>query len=360
MAMMSTETPRTRPDDTEYGVLVPCAPDQFADFMSKLLGKPQVAEGRFDGPFDIELRDIENFYYLIEQRVTEQNKGRLIQFTANIYFDDGTSVEVQTLSGLKGYSEVRPLVSTGVLLTWVYLVQFHNSNIPEKQQIEVNINTRERRHQQTVVGHQSPHVIFRDTLPLDTIGYRVSYTARTWGADIENLLKDHITNLLIADPRSIRTFIARWNDYIANFIALSLFAVALRVGVWGAEWFSNKSNTQYTEIGRQQGLSQIDQIMKKLDYMNSIISGTMFVSKMSLVLLYIAGTLILSYIIAFAVSSAAGIPRPAFVRLTRKAEQAKATMLKKYEKNWLVFCGTFALASLTGVVGNILTWLVWG
>jgi hypothetical protein len=360
--MMATETPTTRPDDTEYGVLVPCAPDQFADFMSKLLGKPQVAEGHFEGPFDIELRDIENFYYLIEQRVTEQNKGRLIQFTTNIYFDDGTSVEVQTLSGLKAYSEVRPLVSTGVLLTWVYLVQFHNSNIPEKQQIEVNIDTRERerRPQQTVV-HQSPHVVLRNILPSDTIGYRVSYTARTWGADIENLLKDHITSLIIAEPRSIRTFIGRWSDpYIANFIALSLFAVALRGGVWVAEWFSNKTSTQYTEIGQQQGVSQIDQIMRKLDYIYSMISGTMFVSKMSLVLLYVVGTLILSYIIAFLISSAAALPRPAFVRLTRKAEQAKATRLQKYKKNWLVFWGTFGLASLAGVVGNILTWLVWG
>ena len=46
------------------------------------------------------------------------------------------------MSGLKTYSEVRPLVSTGVTLTWVYLVTFHNVSVPEKQQIEVTLTRR--------------------------------------------------------------------------------------------------------------------------------------------------------------------------------------------------------------------------
>jgi hypothetical protein len=360
---MSTETPKTWPHDAEYGVLVPCQPEQFADFMSKLLGKPQVAEGQFFGSFDIELRDIENFYYLIEQRVTEQNKGRLLQFTSNIYFDDGTSVEVESLPGLKVYSEVRPLVSTGVVLTWVYLVQFHNSAIPEKQQIEVNIYTRQNRPlQETVVHRYRSHterIIYGNNVE-DRISYRISYTGRTWGADIENLLKDHITGLLIVEPGTIRAFIRKWESFIANFIALSLFAVAVRAGVWVAEWLSKKKNIDYEEISHLQGLSEIEQIMKKVDYIQSMISGTTFVSYMSVVLLYIALSLILSYVFAFSISEKAAAPRPAFVRLTRRAEQAKTTSLSEYEKNWSVFCGTFALASLAGVVGNILTWFVWG
>jgi hypothetical protein len=305
---MSTETPRTRPHDAEYGVLVPCQPEQFADFMSKLLGKPQVAEGRFFGSFDIELRDIENFYYLIEQRVTEQNKGRLVQFASNIYFDDGTSVEVESLSSLKVYSEVRPLVSTAVVLTWVYLVQFHNSAIPEKQQIEVNIYTKQHRQRQETVVHRygiyTERVIFGNNMEA-MISYRISYTGRTWGADIENLLKDHITGLLIVEPRSIRSFIRKWESFIANIIALSLFAVAFRAGMWGAEWWSNKKNIGYGAISHQQGLNEIGQIMKKVDYIESMISGTTFVSSMSVALLYIVLSLILSYGLAFTISEQA-------------------------------------------------------
>ena len=44
-----------------YGVLVPCPPEEFVEFISKLLGKPQIAEGRFSGPFNIELTDIRKF-----------------------------------------------------------------------------------------------------------------------------------------------------------------------------------------------------------------------------------------------------------------------------------------------------------
>lgn len=159
---MSDDKPLSvRPHDPRYSVLVPCPPEEFADFMSKLLGKPQVAEGRFRGPFNIELTDIENFYHLIQYRITEQNKGQLIQFTSNIHYDDGTSVEVESLVGLKTYSEVRPLVSTGVVLTWVYLVNFNNVPVPEKQQIEVNIDTsrRPRKLVQPFPFHELPGII---------------------------------------------------------------------------------------------------------------------------------------------------------------------------------------------------------
>jgi hypothetical protein len=159
-----------------YGVLVPCSPDDFVDFISKLLGKPQVAEGRSSGHFNIDLDDIKNFYHLIEQRMIEQNRGRLVQFTANIHYDDGTSVEVETLPRLEQYAEVRPLVSTGVMLTWIYLVTFNIQTVPEKQQIEVTFDTSRRVRSQ-----------YRWEPPIDVIKYRVAYTARTWGADIENL-----------------------------------------------------------------------------------------------------------------------------------------------------------------------------
>jgi hypothetical protein len=96
-----------------YGVLVPCPPQEFADFISRLLGKPQIAEGRFSGPFTVTLHDIENFYFLIQQRIKEQNIGQLVQFTAAVKFDDGTSVELQSLEYLRAYSEVKPVVSIG-------------------------------------------------------------------------------------------------------------------------------------------------------------------------------------------------------------------------------------------------------
>jgi hypothetical protein len=276
----------------------------------------------------------------------------LIQFTSTIHFDDGTSVEVESLDGLKTYSEVRPLVSTGVVLTWVYLVSFNNVPTPEKQQIEVKIDTRAR-------PRKPVHPFPFGEPEEDAISYRVSYTARTWGADIENLLRDHIRSLIIPEHSNLRSFVRRWRTYVMNFIALTSFAVFLRVGKSGADWISRRTSANYDQIA-DAGLSPTDQIIKKLDYMYSTLSGTVFVSAMAVILLYLGGTLIISYIAESAISDEIAPPRPAFVLLTRNAEYAKRAALKKYEKNWTVFFATFAVASLAGVAGNILTWYIWG
>jgi hypothetical protein len=96
---------------SELTLLIPCPADKFAEFMSGLLGKPQVISGRYMGSFDLSLSDVENFFYLVDQRVKEQNKGNPTQFTASIKYDDGTSVELTSLEELKIYSETRPRVS---------------------------------------------------------------------------------------------------------------------------------------------------------------------------------------------------------------------------------------------------------
>jgi hypothetical protein len=289
---------------------------------------------------------------LIEQRIKEQNTGKLIQFTANIHFDDGTSVDVEGLTGLRTYAEVRPVVSVGVTLTWVYLVRFNNVSVPEKQQIEINIDTSRRPRQQR---HPYPFIEPAE----DLIGYRVSYTARTWGADIENLLKDHIRSLIIPEHSGLRTFIRRWRTYVMNFIALAFYAVFLRAGMWCSEWISRRTHAKYGEI-TDTGLNQMEQIIRKLDYLYSTISGTIFVSAMSVILLYLGGTLIISYITASSITDSIAPPRPSFVLLTRSATHARDVLLREYEKNWTVFCGAVLLAILTGVAGNILTWMVWG
>jgi hypothetical protein len=144
-----------------------------------------------------------------------------------------------------------------------------------------------------------------------------------------------------------------------NFIALGLYVIFLRVGVWGADLISHATGTKYSQIEKS-GLSQTEQFIRKLDYVYSTIAGTIFVSAMSVTLLYLGGTLIISYVTAASISENIAPARPSFVLLTRKAEYAKSAALKKYEKHWTIYFGTFAFTCLAGVVGNILTWFIWG
>ena len=153
-------------------------------------------------------------------------------------------------------------------------------------------------------------------------------------------------------------FFRKIRTYVANVIALLLFSICLRIGIWFADWVSLKTSAQYAAIGNL-NLSEIEQINRKLDYLYTRISGTGFVSTMTVILLYVVLTLIVSYVTAFLISEDIAHSRPAFVRLTRNAEQAKEIALAAYESGWTRFFKTFVVASVAGVVGNILTWFIW-
>jgi hypothetical protein len=100
----------------QTGGLIPCPTDRFAEFISGLLGESQVIKGTFRSRFDTGISDIENFFHLIQQRVAEQNRGVLVRFTAEIKYDDGSSIDLDSIESLKQYTEIRPLISVGVTL----------------------------------------------------------------------------------------------------------------------------------------------------------------------------------------------------------------------------------------------------
>ncbi len=267
-------------------------------------------------------------------------------------YQDSTSVEVESLAGLRLYSEVKPLVSVGVILTWVYLMTFRDSAVPEKQQIEIRIHTR------PVRSHTMEMPSFRDAIS-GKISYRISYTARTWGADIENLLRDHIESLILEERSAIRRSVRRWKSYVMNFVALALYSIFLRLGFAIEEWIIRQGQPTYNEISAS-GINKIDQIIRKLDYIHDKVASPAFIIVVSVSVLYLGGALILSYVIAGVTTDDLARPRPSFVLLTRNAENAKMSELANHEKRWTVFIGTFIFAVIAGIVGNVVTWIIWG
>src|ERR1700694_338469 len=114
-------------------VVLPCPPDQFREFIAGLLGLPQTIEGTLDGPFEVTKQDAENLYALIDQRISSQNEAALVQFTARVAYDNKSSVLLSSLRDFLSYNEVKPLKSTGLQLSWTYLIKFPMKAFPEKQ-----------------------------------------------------------------------------------------------------------------------------------------------------------------------------------------------------------------------------------
>jgi hypothetical protein len=171
-------------------VVLPCPPDQFREFIAGLLGRPQTIEGSIAGPFEVTKQDAENLYHLIEQRVASQNESTLIQFTARVSYDNHSSVLLNSLQEFLSYNEVKPLTSSALHLSWTYLIKFPTKAFPEKQVIQVTFGSGETRRPAFV-----PYELFElavEQWPGGGMTLRIEHTDRTWGTDIEALIRGHL------------------------------------------------------------------------------------------------------------------------------------------------------------------------
>ncbi len=110
-------------------IVFPCAIEDFREFVSGLLGKPQQIEGIRTGSFSIDRTAIEQAYHLIEQRVLQQNGVHPLTFSVRIVYDDGTSVQLNSLRDFQTFHETKPVISTQVHLTLTYLIQFPTKKV---------------------------------------------------------------------------------------------------------------------------------------------------------------------------------------------------------------------------------------
>jgi hypothetical protein len=227
--MAKDAKPRAKVVPSESGappaIVLPCPPDQFREFIAGLLGRPQTISRYFVEPIEVGRADAENLYHLLEQRISSQNDATLVQFTARIVYDDDSSVLLNSFSDFAAYQEIKPLMSTGLHLSWTYLVQFQNKSFPEKQTIDVSFRA------QPADGSDVRYINEVWSFPGIRQPYlpayiRIQHTDRTWGTDIEALLSGQIKTLEQAVSRA-RRFANEWSGTIGFLTAASAILSSL-------------------------------------------------------------------------------------------------------------------------------------
>ncbi|PVH26307.1 hypothetical protein [Sphingobacterium corticibacter] len=187
-----SESDNTNTDYKQKGYLaLPFDESQFAEFVKGLLGTPQTITKNLFGEFDLDLSELQNIHYLINQRVRQQNGGKFLQLKSQIYFNDDSSIILSSFEELSTYNEVKKVVSIAIRMTWSYLIQFPDKDVPERQEIEIlfvcNFNEYEGR--DNLIALMSPR------RNIASIHIRIEHTARTWGADMETLLTNYLQGL---------------------------------------------------------------------------------------------------------------------------------------------------------------------
>ena len=193
--------------------------------MANLLGKPQTIRNIYTGSFDLGREEIENVFHLVDQRVTQQNEASLVQFIVLISYDDRSSVLLNSLEDFVRYREVRPVIATIVQLTWIYLIKFQQSEVPEKQTIELSMHALSSG--QRFIDAETMIIsndVFPSGIPTGRFVLRIQHTARSWGTDIENLIAGQIKGWTKREPTFIR-MIYTYSTYIGFAFGIMFFAL---------------------------------------------------------------------------------------------------------------------------------------
>jgi len=321
--------------------------NQFKDFIVGLLGKPQTITKRISGNFEIHLKDLQSFFDLVTQRVIQQNNGKLIQFNAKIFFTDRSSVQLGSYEELVTYHEVKPIISEAVQLSWDFLIQFHDKTQPEKQSIELFIIAAN--------GLMSDEGVFVFLMPTKgEFRIQIQHTARSWGADIENMLSNQIESHLIKDNKYSK-FIKRYSSQISIGFSIIFFLSSIIGSFIITQEFITSELAKVKLFSANKAHSTIEQLNFLTSYIASGVS-TQHYFKVSIFLL-ISLLISIGFGIWIDVTASKSI-QPSFLVLTKKAKEYRDQTTKKLERTWTVFFTSVFLGIATGIIANfIFKWI---
>lgn len=331
---------------------IPFGEEGFKDFIKSLLGSPQSIQRAFFGSFEIDTNDILQLHETIKQRIDQQNQNSLIEFTARIVYEDNSSQLINSIDEFETFNEIRKVYPTSLHLSWSYLVQFVDKNVPEKQTIQFSLVTSDQH--RVLLDHEGPIGI---PIHRSFLNYNVRHTARTWGGDMEALLANYAESILLKEGK-IKDFIRKHSVKISFSFGLFLFLASLLTTLWSAVIFSqNKLQNTRNYLSDFSDLSQ-SSMNAKIDFIaNSISDGgwAQFYFGATFFLIFMA---IVAIVIFIWLESYIENERPSFLLLTKEAKNHKQKVLRDSKKKWrnsiILIIGTLIM----NIISNYIFWFL--
>lgn len=350
---MSTNALNKGQGEPSYAIALPCSQEDFGTFIGSLLGKPQTISKAYRGAFEIKREDIQNSYHLVIQRVQQQNKATLIQFSVKLVFDDNSTVLLNSYEDFSTYTEVRPLVVVQAHLSWSFIVSFEDRSHPEKQEIELSFITSAPGSLAIFETDDSPVIPIAKLISGGIISFRVRHTARTWGADIESLLAGHIKHLILPQTK-LRDFAQRHSGKIALGLGLLFFIGTVGACAAAANHISAEQLQSLAPLIHNPKATD-QKIDKLLELVATGFWGKYFFS----VFIFTIFSFVAATLLSFWAETTADTRRPSYILLTKKSEQHKAESERQYQFKWWSFLGSIGVGIVTGIVSNILFVKYW-
>ncbi|EOI5719226.1 hypothetical protein ACMS1V_001168 [Cronobacter dublinensis] len=328
-----------------YGVMLPCEPASFGDFISRLLGKSQSIEKNIKGNFKIDKNDILSTHHLIHQRINQQNEAVFIQFTARMFFSDDSSVEITTVEDFVVYNEIKKVNCVLLNVSWTYLITFKNKSIPEKQQINITFGA---------LDYPGFYFSERDSkkkfkASSNVISVLIQHTERTWGVDMESLLTAHLENFQDSDTKQPK-FFHKYRDKIGLFTASFFFGCSTVGAMLTLLRLARNYSNEILNLGKAASGEAL--LSKKIDYLLNITSTGVWPRFILGLVFFMIVVLMFSIVLGVWVSARAESKLQSWILITENSKQQYQQYLSSLKNNTLIFLGGVLVSIACGIIGN--------
>ncbi|MEV4781356.1 hypothetical protein [Burkholderia sp. LMU1-1-1.1] len=325
-----------------HSLVIPVDPESLGSFISGLLGRPQTIEKRIFGEFDLNKAHLIDLFCLVDQRISQQNKGQLIQFSLNIIYSDDSSVLLNGLSDFESYRDVNDKISVAAELAWTYLIKFEDKQTAEKQSIELSINTARK---ESMFSDASINLLFPSIRYLrNSFHLRIQHTARTWGTDIEHLITGKLNTFVKKEhwlPRIIHTY--------NGLVGLALALIFLGLAIYGIYAVSAPFSLTHSEAAKYAQALTMDQ---KLNYLIDEISSPSWKRIESLRLTFGFVAFLLSVVVGIVAAALANNPPKSYLALSSAAEAEREEFIKARKLDWMYFIVSAVVSTSAGVASR--------
>ncbi|NET26597.1 hypothetical protein [Okeania sp. SIO1I7] len=343
--------------------------DAFTEFVVSLLGKPESVEGYVEGAFEIDFPGFEQLNYIIDDRITKQNQSVLVEFRAKLFLNDNSSLSFSGVKSFQEYKERRDLICIGFIFTWVYLVEFHDKKVPERQEILISSVEEDTPSSAKSESRETESIfrifdIFVDQIP--KISYSIRCTNQGWGIEIAELIRTCIKGFVKTDV----PFAGFRRNVMENPIMLQILTLILSYllsFVFIFLWiYSEERLTSCSSLSDKIGQFVGDNIPlgEKVDFLIKFFNTCQAVDSTEHLILFsvVLFSIFLSFLLDILILRLIKLPTYRFLLFTEasKKEQEKYfSKISGWRNFWLITVGVGSiLAFFNRILGNyLLEWL---
>lgn len=206
--------------------------NHMADIIINFLGKKEKLQYEIEKIFHLRLNDIEQFHYLLEEKINKEQYINIQLFTVSFLFDDNTTRIINTIESLNSYHETRDVTPISANLSWNIILQFPNSDTIESQKIDLNFSINPK-------GN------------IGEIFLNIEHTNQAWGIEVLNLLKNKILSIIKPEESNLKyaRIIKRNINFNVFFNYILIIALTSTIVFFPLSLVTEKNNNKYSKNG---------------------------------------------------------------------------------------------------------------